>query len=235
MTGICLSLVLAAGPLPAVQPVELKPLQANGRQLLATLDDLHAALPPETARGLLPLLYGTPADPDAAAARVQQLLDPHCLIAVSINPESRVKAARGPAPAVLRLDRETVVLVKVHNEAGVTHALTVSGPQLRRAGRPADARWLDAHVRTTARDGRRLSGHTVEYVALRLTPHAAGKREATLRFDVGQGTQDLGFRAEVPVLFTVQPGGTPGSPSRTSPILNVGSRSSSIWFRMLSA
>ena len=33
----------------------------------------------------------------------------------------------------------------------------------------------------------------------------AGRREATIAFDVGQGTQDLGFRAEVPVLFTVKP------------------------------
>ena len=31
-------------------------------------------------------------------------------------------------------------------------------------------------------------------------------REATLRFDVGQGSQDLGFRGEVPVLFTVATG-----------------------------
>ena len=33
----------------------------------------------------------------------------------------------------------------------------------------------------------------------------AGKREATIGFDVGQGTQDLGFRGEVPVLFDVRP------------------------------
>ena len=33
----------------------------------------------------------------------------------------------------------------------------------------------------------------------------AGKREATLGFDVGQGTQDLGFRGECPVLFDVRP------------------------------
>src|SRR5437764_609027 len=33
----------------------------------------------------------------------------------------------------------------------------------------------------------------------------AGKREATLGFDVGQGTQDLGFRGEAPVLFDVKP------------------------------
>jgi hypothetical protein len=42
-------------------------------------------------------------------------------------------------------------------------------------------------------------------VILRLRSSEAGKREATLQFDVGQGTQDLGFRAEVPILFTVRP------------------------------
>ena len=32
-----------------------------------------------------------------------------------------------------------------------------------------------------------------------------GQREATLTFDVGQGTQDLGYRNEVPILFTIRP------------------------------
>jgi hypothetical protein len=40
---------------------------------------------------------------------------------------------------------------------------------------------------------------------LRLTARESGKREATLKFDAGQGTQDLGFRAEVPLLFRVAP------------------------------
>jgi len=33
----------------------------------------------------------------------------------------------------------------------------------------------------------------------------SGRREATVTFDVGEGTQDLGFRAELPVLFDVKP------------------------------
>jgi hypothetical protein len=45
----------------------------------------------------------------------------------------------------------------------------------------------------------------VEYVLLRLRPREAGKREATLHFDVGQGSQALGFCAEVPILFTIKP------------------------------
>ena len=45
----------------------------------------------------------------------------------------------------------------------------------------------------------------MEYVLLLITSSEAGHREATLAFDVGQGTQDLGFRGEAPVLFDVRP------------------------------
>jgi hypothetical protein len=34
-----------------------------------------------------------------------------------------------------------------------------------------------------------------------LATRERGWREATVAFDVGQGTQDLGFRSEVPILF----------------------------------
>ncbi|HEY2340255.1 MAG TPA: CehA/McbA family metallohydrolase, partial [Steroidobacteraceae bacterium] len=50
-----------------------------------------------------------------------------------------------------------------------------------------------------------LSGLEVEYVIAVVYSSEAGKREAVLAFDVGQGTQDLGFRAELPVLFDVRP------------------------------
>src|SRR5262249_32815871 len=123
---------------------------------------------------------------------------------VHINAESRVKAARGPAAAVLVRDRPTLVLVKVHNEAGVTHPLAVDGPQLLRTGRKGPGRWLEAVVLSPAPLPNALAGRTLEYRILRLTARQAGKREATLRFDVGQGTQDLGFRAEVPILFRVR-------------------------------
>jgi hypothetical protein len=123
---------------------------------------------------------------------------------VSINPESRVKAARGPAPAELVRGRASVFLVKVHNEGGVTHPLAVGGPGLRAAGKAEPEGWLDAALIPAGDGPARLHGGRVEYVLLRLTACEAGKREATFRFDVGQGTQDLGFRAEVPVLFTVR-------------------------------
>ena len=50
-----------------------------------------------------------------------------------------------------------------------------------------------------------LSGLKVEYAVALIYSTEAGKREATIGFDVGQGNQDLGFRGEVPVLFDVKP------------------------------
>src|SRR2546430_1458911 len=50
-----------------------------------------------------------------------------------------------------------------------------------------------------------LSGLKVEYRIIALYSRDAGRREANISFNVGQGTQDLGFRNELPVLFTCQP------------------------------
>src|SRR5262249_47777127 len=135
---------------------------------------------------------------------------------VTINPESRVKVARGPAAAELPFNRAAVVLIKVHNEAGVTQALKVAGPQLRSRDQTGKGRWLEAAVVTTKPFARTLSGQAVEYVAVRRAAHEAGRREATLKCDVGQGTQDLGFRAEVPILFkiTKDKAGKPRRPAR---------------------
>jgi hypothetical protein len=51
----------------------------------------------------------------------------------------------------------------------------------------------------------RLSGLEVEYAIALVYSSEAGKREATLGFDIQQGSQDLGFRGEIPVLFDVRP------------------------------
>jgi hypothetical protein len=141
--------------------------------------------------------------PKEAAVAIQRLLDQECLVAVTINPESRVKAERGPAEAILTINKQDAYLIKVINQAGVTHRLKVAGPEIRSGREKEKGRWLSATVQTVGPKRPALSGHVVEYVILRLKGHEGRKREATLRFDVGQGTQDLGFRAEVPVLFKV--------------------------------
>src|SRR5688572_17689336 len=50
-------------------------------------------------------------------ARLQTLLDNEVLLAVVINPESRVKVMRGPSAAVLQQGGYTPVLVKIINES----------------------------------------------------------------------------------------------------------------------
>jgi hypothetical protein len=190
----------AQTPLPLVEEAAWEPLRDHCRRLLDRLEAAKAPLPAATARELKALLDKGPADPNAAVAAAQKLLDAHCLIGVNINPESRLKAVRGPLTIELPRGREVVVLVKVQNEGGVTHPLTVSGPELIVQDKAEAGQWLSASIPADEK----LSGRGLEYRLLRLTAREVGKREATFRFDVGQGTQDLGFRAEVPILFTIR-------------------------------
>lgn len=189
--------------LPVVEEVEWMPFRDSCRQLLRALDKPNSPLPGKTVRELKGILDRKPDDSAAASAAVQKLLDAHCLIAVSINPESRVKAARGPAVVQLHQNRSALVLLKVHNDGGVTHALRLHGPELVRDSEHGFGRWLEATLVTEAPFVAELTGRRLEYRLLRLTAREAGRREATFQFDVGQGTQDLGFRAEVPILFSI--------------------------------
>ena len=191
-------------PLPVVE-ADWPSLRVQTRELLTRLDTLKAPLPTKTAREIRALLDDDKADPEVASRSVQRLLDAHCLISVSVNPESRVKASRGPHAATLVRDEPTLFLVKVHNQGGVTHPLAVSSDQAVVAGKKDAGRWVEATILNGKPFANKLTGQRLEYRVLRLTPRQTGKREATLGFDVGQGTQDLGFRAEVPILFTIRP------------------------------
>jgi hypothetical protein len=208
---VLLLLALGATPpraetLPVVADVQWGSFRTHCRALLAALDRLDTPLPAETVKAVRSLLEKkAPADPQEAARAVQKLLDAHCLVGVSINPESRVKAARGPLKAELVRDRTVYVLVKVHNDGGVTHPLAATSPQKIEPGKKGGGRWLEVAVLDKKPVGGRLSGRKVEYRVLALTARQAGRREATLVFDVGQGSQDLGYRAEVPILFAVRP------------------------------
>jgi hypothetical protein len=204
--------------LPVVDDVDARALRVQGQQVLDALARMKAALPRETERELRDLLKNEKKATDEAAEKIQRLLNSQCLVGVSINPESRVKAARGPRAADLVIGKESVFLIRVLNEAGVTHPLSVQGPQMRMKGDSSKERWLEASVCSTVLSSsrsekkevraeqkeERLSGQKVEYLLLRLKANEVGRREATLVFDVGQGTQDLGFRAEVPILFTIK-------------------------------
>jgi len=206
---------------PEIVAVEGQPLAANIKRLLEALQYLGAPVAADTTQALT----------DAARARdaekLQQLLDPLVLFVVSINPESRVKVARGPATATLQQAGYTPVLVKVMNLSTVTKPLRITSPQsgpvyagvaelsMKRQEQPAlrenentrgdSERFLHVEMFDQSPMTANLSGLEVEYAIALIYCSEAGKREATISFDVGQGTQDLGFRAETPVLFEVRP------------------------------
>jgi hypothetical protein len=201
------SVVFAADKLEP-QSVEGQPLGENAKRVLDTLDFLGAGLPKDTSDVIR--AAATARD----AAKVQELLDPNVLVQVTINPESRVKAMRGPATATLQQNGYVPVLIKVVNEGGVKSKLNVTSPQagpIVSGGFAGDRikadknRFLDVDLYRDRPMTPSLSSLKVEYVIGLIYSSESGRREVTLAFDVGQGTQDLGFRAEVPVLFDIRP------------------------------
>src|SRR4051812_14734547 len=88
-----------ADELPVVADVEFQPLAAQVRQVVEALDMLGQPLP-EAARARLDRALGSTGGPESVRT-IQEVLDPLCLVGVSINPESRVKAVQGPAAPVL--------------------------------------------------------------------------------------------------------------------------------------
>lgn len=212
--------IARADAVPVIR-VEGQPLGANVERAVRAFDSLGAPLPKKTADALAVAVTSR----DAVA--LQKELDPQVLLVITINPEERVKVARGPAPAGLQQGGYTPVLVKVLNEAVTTKGLRISSPQsgpvtaggarlsmerqdqthLTQGEKPGGApeRFLQVEMLASQPMTATLSGLGVEYAVALLYSSEAGRREATIAFDVGQGTQDLGFRGEIPILFDVRP------------------------------
>ena len=227
MNGMTIGLLTACLALgqaqtnPLYVKVEGQPLGANAARVIKALDFLGAPLGAKEVKALKAAIGKR----DAAA--IQTILDAHVLVAVSVNPELRVKVQRGPANAVLRQGGFTPFLVKVLNDATVARPVRVGSPQAGPVYSGAALVILRRQAQTELKDNENtkgdkgrflsvemfgkppmqsnLSGLEAEYAIVLIYSHEAGKREATLQFDIGQGTQDLGFRAEVPVLFNVLP------------------------------
>jgi len=198
----------SAQQLPVVGTVEHQPLAAQVSRLLEALQFLGEPLPAdETAQ--LKQLATSPGDRAQAVAEIQKILDRHCLVGVEINPESRVKVQEGPARPELIEQGWRTFLVKVINQAGITPVLAAESPNAGMLAGSEDwkvtRRWLDIRMFDKQPMRPRLSGLEVEYRILQLYSRDAGKREARLEFNVGQGTQDLGFRSQVDLLFTAKP------------------------------
>jgi len=217
------SVLAAEGKWPMVTRVEPQPLVASVQRLIQALEFVGSPLSPET-RAAVEAASRLESAADCTEA-LQKILDPYCVVAVQINPESRVSVVEGPVRKELVQQGWRTFLVKVHNEAGVTAPLVPESPNtlpVYERGRlnarekpmtdeklvqPADVphRFLDAQMFDKQPLKPALSGLELEYRVLQLYCRDAGRREVQLGFHVGQGTQDLGFRNTVPILFQALP------------------------------
>ena len=211
-----------AGGLPIIDYVEKQPFVAATKRLVEALEYVGTPLSAEELEKLDAAYANN--DAKAAVMEIQQVLDPHTLIGVLINAESRVSVSAGPAPRELVEQGWRTFLVKVNNEAGITPKLVPESPndqpvyEKGRGSRERPQKDQDLVDPQTIPDRflaiemfdkqplmPKLSGLAVEYRIMQLYSRDVGKREALLGFNVGQGTQDIGFRNEVSVLFTCQP------------------------------
>jgi hypothetical protein len=160
--------------------------------LLLILDQL---LPRPDARALEPQL--TAADSSASLAAV---VEPLVVLRVDVNPESRVKmAAVSPLPELV-VDRTYRVLLEVSNAARIRAPLRVMATD-RSTTPPRSARFCEVGLVDGIASSSFLSGAEREWKIVEIRLLEAGRREVHLEADVGQGTQDLGFRAAADLLL----------------------------------
>jgi hypothetical protein len=205
-----------------VPGVPSQPLLAQAIRLNDALSYLGSSLSKEDSKRLTDLQNSS--FTEETAKQIQAILDPYCLAFVDINPETRVKVVRGAAVAKLSQGGWTSFLIKVHNQAGITAKLEVQSanaqpvffmsmypfPQhapkeeVLTEGQIAN-RFLEVQLYRNPPLLEHLSGLKLEYAVLQIYSKDSGQREGDLSFNVGQGTQDIGFRNAISILFTIQP------------------------------
>ena len=198
-----------------------QPLSQNIRRVIDALELLGRPLAGSILNDLQPAFKAEDSD------RIQAILDEWILCTVAINPESRAKVERGPAAAVVQQAGYTPFLIKILNQGAIKSGLRLNSPQ---AGSPFGGiaplsmqrqeqlsllenqqstnglrRFLQLEVFSKPPLTSNLSGVAVEYAIAMLYSSSAGQLDATMEFSVGPGTQDLGFRAELPLLLTALP------------------------------
>ena len=202
--------------------VEPQPFLAHAIRLNDALSFLGSALSKEDQQRLK-ALQNKPLTSETSQA-IQTILDPYCLAVVHINPEARVKVTQGPAQPRLMQHGWTSFLVKVKNEAGVTAKLEAESanaqPVLHMTSYPVLAHTKTEHLLNEGQVANRfielqmynsrplsanLSGLALEYAVVQIYSKDSGKREAEIGFNIGQGTQDIGFRSNISVLFNILP------------------------------
>lgn len=171
-------------------------------------------------------------DPDKAAKQIEEILDKHALVVVTINSESLVRVTRGQGRAELVQNGVRIFLMKIVNHAGIAAPFKIespnSGPVYRSvfesASRPLppslDAEkirelWMEISLCVEGplaphlpndlgvQAEPQLSGSTLEYRILLIYSRDAGQRSAKLSFILGQNARVSSSSNEITVHFNI--------------------------------
>ena len=200
--------------------VELQPLAAQVQRVAQALDLLGSPLSTEQQQALDKAV--AEGDAKAGVLGIQAVLDPLCLAwrrHQSGKPRQSGRRARRRRSSCSMAGAS--FWSRSHNEAGVTAALRVASPNAAPIYTPLERqprteaidqrrsdvseRWLDVQSHDAAAAEQEPVGPRARIPRDQLYSRDVGQREAKLMFDVGQGTQDLGFRNELNVLFQCEP------------------------------
>lgn len=209
--------LLAQDFLP-VENVPLQPFASATERLIEAMDFAGSPLAEKDVAAIRNAIASN--NGTVSVQAIQAILDRYCVAGVHINPESRVRVESGPTAKELFQHGWRTFLVKTHNEAGITPVLRAESPNAAPQFRQSNAsknpsmditfadvaqRWLDIEMLNRRPLNERLSGLVLEYRIVQLYSRDAGQREAMLGFNVGQGSQDIGFRNQVAILFDSAP------------------------------
>lgn len=215
----------AGDALPMLSDADAQPQLELARRVFTVLERLGEPLPADELAAV---------EKQAAAGSLRQaaqaalrLLQPRVLVQLSISPESRVGARRVMPLAPLVQRGWRLFLLRIDNPAAVPGRVGVSSPQalpvhgVEPPGAVAGGglgveqiattrgdmaeRWLDIELHDAAPLPAALEPVPVDYKLIGLYARDAGRRSASLAFDIGPGTGDLAQRDRTTLHFSIQP------------------------------
>jgi hypothetical protein len=173
---------------PMAARVERQPLLAQLQRLRDTLNHIGMPLPKETETQLMQPVDN--ADEDSLTARVQELLDPHCLAAVSLRKDAAPVVVRREAKAELIEQGWQRFLIKVLNEPEVRVRLRIDSPNAKPLPHSPEedvaSRWLSLSMFDGQPMTPTLTGLPLEYRIVEVYSRDAGEQTARIEFAAPQ-------------------------------------------------
>jgi hypothetical protein len=188
----------AAEPWPVVSRVDRQPLRAQVQRLSEAMRHLGTPFTDHSER--LVSEAAALSDDDAFTRRIQELLDPLCLAAVTLEEGVLPRVATGKAAPALVEQGWRTFLVKVINPSGIRSRMRIDSPNARPLPHaPAEdvaSRWLGLAMFDGQPLTPTLTGLPLEYRIVEVFSRDAGVRAARIEFaaptpgaaDVGRGS-----------------------------------------------